>query len=291
MIHRVAGTHRGMSMHRWTLAAALLLGTGPIAAGDGVATGEGVAGAAADRAPPAGYEAAIGEAEAFGRLLFVHRAAQENAAARSVRGFRRDRAVVGVLSTAVDDGIEVEFIGVDDDGAPQVRYRATTDAAGRVVGSPQRLAPAQALAPDRVPAFQVQRRAAAYPFARCGEDAGVVVLPDPAAGEGALRAYVLAQAARNAIAAGGNFRMDVAADGGIAATRGFTNTCVQLQDDPRAAAMVLTHLLDPQPTEIHVLVNLVAGRTLFLVTAENRKTWKIHDGAISLVDEGGEEGP
>lgn len=280
--------------------AALLLAAGPVAAGEasGPAPEAEVPEVAGEVAGPdadagAALAAAVAEAEAVGRALFVHRTAQENArtAARSVRGFRRDRAVLGVLSTPVEDGIEVEFIGIDDDGAAQVRYRASADAAGRVAASPQRLAPAEALAPERVPAFQVLRRAAAYPFPRCGEDAAVVVLPDPAAGEGALRAYVLASNARNAFAAGGNFRMDVAPDGGITATRAFTNTCIQLQSDPRAVAQFLTHLLDPQPTEIHVLVNLMSTQPLYLSTAENGRIWKIEGGSIAEVDRGERAAP
>lgn len=264
-------------MHHWILSAALLLAVGS-AAGEEATS------------PAEQYGEAIRETETVGRELFAHETAQRAAAesARRVRGFRRDRAVAGVLSTRVDDRIEVEFVGPGDDGVPQARYRAIADSEGELLDGVERLATPEPLPADRARAFDARQRAASYPFERCGEDAAVIVLPDPGAGEGALRAYTLASAGRNAVAAGGNHRMDVAADGSIVATRKFTNSCLQLGDDPRAVALTLTHLLDPHPTEIHVLLGLRTGKSLYLLTTENRAMWAIEDGAVRWVDRGGD---
>ncbi|TXK64300.1 hypothetical protein [Alkalisalibacterium limincola] len=264
-------------MNQWILASALLLAVG-------------VAGAESDTSPAEEHAAALREAEAVGRELFAHETAQRAASesARRVRGFRRDRAVAGVLSTRVDDRIEVEFVVPGDDGVPQVRYRAIANSDGQLLDGTERLATPEPLPADRARAFDVRQRAASYPFERCGEDAAVIVLPEPGAGEGALRAYTLASAGRNAVAAGGNHRMDVAADGSIVATRKFTNTCIQLGDDPRAVALTLTHLLDPHPTEIHVLLGYRTGKALYLLTTENEAMWAIENGAVRWVDRGGD---
>lgn len=262
-------------MKQWILASALLLAVG-------------VAGAAGAESPADEHEAAIREAEAVGRELFAHETAQQAAtdAARRVRGFRRDRAVAGVLSTRVDDRIEVEFVGPGDDGVQQVRYRAIANSDGQLLDGAERLATPEPLPAERARAFDVRQRAASYPFERCGEDAAVIVLPDTGAGEGALRAYTLASAQRNALAAGGNFRMDVAADDSIVANRQFTNSCIQLADDARSTALMLTHLLDPHPTEIHVLLGLRAGKPMFLLTTGNGAMWAIEAGAVRWVDRG-----
>jgi hypothetical protein len=66
-------------------------------------------------------------------------------------------------------------------------------------------------------------------------------------------------------------------------SRGFTRTCIQLQNDARTEALMLTHLLDSTPTEAHVFWNLLAGKPLYVATATNGKLWAIEQGKIKLV--------
>ena len=126
-------------MIRWTLVAALLLTTGPLAARD-----EGEALLAAE------YAAQIEEASAVGRALFEHVTAQQVAAhaARRVRGFRRDREVLGMLSTRVEDRVEVDFVGIRE-GVSVARYRAAVDLDGQLLQAPQALGQPEPLTPER----------------------------------------------------------------------------------------------------------------------------------------------
>ena len=50
--------------------------------------------------------------------------------------------------------------------------------------------------------------------------------------------------------------------------------------------MMLTHLLDPTPTEIHVFLSRSYGRPFFIATTENELLWKVDGSHIELVDTG-----
>ena len=59
-------------------------------------------------------------------------------------------------------------------------------------------------------------------------------------------------------------------------------------DGFRPMGMMVTHLLDPQPTEIHVFISLNTDSPLYVGTTENRYLWKVSKGRISLVSDGKE---
>ncbi len=107
----------------------------------------------------------------------------------------------------------------------------------------------------------------------------VIVVPDPA--DAALtHVYVMTPQARNdSFPMGGHHRIDVR-DGKVVASRAFAKSCLELggQKIPagaKPAAMFVTHLLDPVPTEIHVFTVFGSGLPLFV---------GVHDGRVYSVE-------
>jgi hypothetical protein len=110
-----------------------------------------------------------------------------------------------------------------------------------------------------------------------------VVLP-PATADAPVPVYILTpQSTMASFPIGGHYRVDIAADGSIAASRPFAKSCIVMDraNMPENSKMfVLTHLLDPQPTEIHVWLSLVAGLPLAVATLPAGDVWTVANGAI-----------
>lgn len=84
------------------------------------------------------------------------------------------------------------------------------------------------------------------------------------------------------------YRVDPAGER-LLSQRSFSKGCIELSDAPqkeldgaRPVAMMITHLLDPQPTEVHVFLSLHAGVPLMVGTVDNGYLWKVEHGGISL---------
>jgi hypothetical protein len=85
--------------------------------------------------------------------------------------------------------------------------------------------------------------------------------------------------------AGGHYRFDFDTTGKLVSERRFMNTCFDLdyrarKDGNRLEAMVLTHLLDPQPTEIHAFVSRNIPIPLLIITVSNEASWHVVQGHI-----------
>jgi hypothetical protein len=87
--------------------------------------------------------------------------------------------------------------------------------------------------------------------------------------------------------AGGHFRYDFSLDGKLLeAQRAFTRSCFNI-DAPdekkgKPVAFMLTHLLDPTPTEIHVFLSRLHGQTVYVMTEAG--TWSVDGGTINFVE-------
>ncbi len=115
-----------------------------------------------------------------------------------------------------------------------------------------------------------------------------VVLPPEPPGE-VTPVYVLSPEVKaGEFPAGGHYEIDVAADGTIAFRRAFTRSCINLGGQAlppgaKPAAAMVSHLLDPTPTEIHVFLALSMGQPLFVVTGADH-LWRVDGDRIALVD-------
>jgi len=110
-----------------------------------------------------------------------------------------------------------------------------------------------------------------------------VVLP-PATLDAVVPVYVLTpQASLDSFPIGGHYRADVAADGSIVRSRAFAKSCIALDRKQMPAdtrMFVVTHLLDPQPTEIHVWTSLASHIPLAVAIAASGDVWTVADGRI-----------
>ena len=220
--------------------------------------------------------------EAAGRAIFEHdrAAAVATDVAMAQRAFKRDKRVRGWLTEARDGGIIVTFI----DETPSALYRVLVSAEGE----PSPLLPLEA--PEPLSAFEsgaaaARRLALAAPFQACSRTYNTVVLPD-AAFDGGWVVYLLPGTTRHdVVPVGGTYRLEVR-DGAVAAQRGFTRSCIALNRGPDVAAMMITHILDPVPTEAHVYWSLWADTPMYVSTEGG--VWKIEQGRVSAVSRDGD---
>jgi hypothetical protein len=99
-----------------------------------------------------------------------------------------------------------------------------------------------------------------------------VILPRSAPDDADLVYLLSPQTETGNIPLGGHHRNAVK-DGKIVSSRSFTNSCIAMPLDAKAEGFVISHLLDPTPTEIHFF-SVFAGRTpIYVITTQNERLW------------------
>ena len=112
-----------------------------------------------------------------------------------------------------------------------------------------------------------------------------VVLPSRNGGPVAV--YLLsAQQDAGTYPMGGHYRVIVAPDGQVLASRPYSVGCLnmplpKLPPGATPVGLMVTHLLDPIPTEIHVFASYSLGMPLFVATPDKR-LWQVQGRAITL---------
>lgn len=114
----------------------------------------------------------------------------------------------------------------------------------------------------------------------------IVLPPDD---DGTVSVYFLTpQTESDSFPFGGHYEIDIATDGHVTSARAFTRACITVKKEAQAgskpAALFLTHILDPQPTEIHVFEQFGTGVPLYVGIAAPRSVWKIENGQVGQVD-------
>lgn len=135
------------------------------------------------------------------------------------------------------------------------------------------------------------RQAIASGYQLCSSSpANTLVLPPDA--RGLVSVYLLTSTTDvDSYPAGGHYRVDVAQGGQVVAQRAFMKSCFPIdvgsarKGRGKVQAMVLSHLLDPQPTEIHAFVGLNIGFPLMILTVSNQFVWSVSDGRISFEED------
>ncbi len=87
---------------------------------------------------------------------------------------------------------------------------------------------------------------------------------------------------------GGHYRYEVGADGKPTRFRAFSRSCLNLGGGEASggpdAALFVSHLLDPVPTEIHVFTAYTSGTKIFVaVTSPEKRLYAIAKGRIMRV--------
>ncbi len=118
--------------------------------------------------------------------------------------------------------------------------------------------------------------------------ANTVVFPPDL--DGNITVFILTPPSSNfAYPLGGHYRFTVNAEGELAGSRRYLNSCLAMQfgdpnSDRRPVAAMASHILDPYPTEIHFFVSHYLPIDLFVSTVHNELLWKI--GAGNLIEGG-----
>lgn len=228
---------------------------------------------------------ALLDAELVGVVILRHdhAAAVATDAARELKAFRRDARLGGWITEAHDGGIAVTFISKD--AAPQALYRILVSDEGKMVGDVQALPSPTALTPNEAAAASARNTAFGSDFAACSRTYNTVVLPAPENSDAGWTVYLLPGTTKQGhVPIGGSYRFDLDASGTkVIRHRGFTRTCIALENPKQAEAMMITHLLDTVPTEIHVYWSLWARKPMYVMTSPG-SIWKIEDGRIMHIE-------
>jgi hypothetical protein len=244
--------------------------------------------------PQPGEQAALDFALARGRLLYhLDRAAW--VATDDLRRRMRNWQSAGLRGYVVDrdgSGFQVLFYGGPAD-APVAYYRGRVENDRLVSREVFRAELRPALPPlPRRPAAARDPAAAATRRRPCGQAPfnSAVIPPDTA--DGPIAVYLMTPQERTGVFPfGGHYRVDVAADGTVSGERAFTNTCMTM--DPRQGVprggrpvgMMISHLLDPVPTEIHVFNALSARMPVYVVIPSSARVYAVTGEAIRLVEQ------
>ena len=118
-----------------------------------------------------------------------------------------------------------------------------------------------------------------------------VILP-PASAAGPTLVYILTpQSTLESIPLGGHYLVQVSTDGKAGKPRAFTKSCLEMpfetKGDERPAALMVTHLLDPVPTELHVFSSLAARLPIYVSTQSGKRNrlWETAGSRIHLVSD------
>ncbi|MEO1044111.1 MAG: hypothetical protein AAFX04_01585 [Pseudomonadota bacterium] len=115
---------------------------------------------------------------------------------------------------------------------------------------------------------------------RCvGAPFNMVAFADEAKPERDLVYILVPQTENGVYPLGRHYRLMVE-DGKVIDQRSFTKGCISLPVKPdnegnRPAALTISHLLDPVPTEVQVFSVLAMRVPLYVITAENEAVWAI----------------
>lgn len=227
--------------------------------------------------------AALQAAEITGLTIYRHdrAAAVATDAVLKIRAFKKDKRVKGWVTEERDGDVVVSFV----DQTPAALYRATVANSGSLVGKVSVLEAPVPLTEFESGAVAARATAIAAGFEPCSEKYNSVVLPANGGTSKSWIVYLLpATTKRNVVPIGGTYRFEIEGST-VTSRRGFTRTCIALEDDSRAVALTITHLLDSTPTEAHVFWSLWANKPIYVATP-NGTSWSVEGGKIRLVKRG-----
>jgi hypothetical protein len=195
--------------------------------------------------------------------------------------------ISGWLAEPEGNGVTVYFYALGADGAaPAMVYR------GNVLGG-RVLSRETWLTGDRPPLPPLEARMATarhiaegQDHRACGADEFNYFVVPPTTADGPIDVYQISpQSQRGRFPIGGHFKTIVNADGTIAATRGYTNACLDVAAaDPvigiQPSPIAVTHLLDPLPTEIHVFLAIWTRHPLVVAAGDPTRLFAVTEDRI-----------
>ena len=225
--------------------------------------------------------AAIRSAEATGLLIYIHdrAAAVATDALRNLQPSKMDERVRGWITEQVNGDIFVTFI----DQTPAALYRVFVSSDG-VAGPVTALEPPSQLTAFEAGAAAARKVAVTTKYQRCAEKYNSVVLPAADASASYWVVYLLPGTTKTGLVPiGGTHRLETKG-AEVVSQRAFTRSCIALQTVPDATALMITHLLDPIPTEAHVFWSLWAKKPIYVSTPPNGTVWVVEGNKIRLLE-------
>lgn len=225
---------------------------------------------------------ALRDAERIGKTMYLHdrAAAVATDAVLANTAAKKEGRVRGWITEARQDDIIVTFV----DETSAALYRVTVSAEGEPGPVTTHVQP-EPLSAYEAGAARARLAAMSASFEPCAQNYNSVVLPVDAEASARWKVYMLPGTTRHdVVPIGGSYRFETK-DGAVVAQRAFTRTCITLQrNSGEGGIMMITHLLDPVPTEAHVFWSLWAGKPMMVATPPHGTIWGIENGRIELIE-------
>jgi hypothetical protein len=252
-------------------------------------------GAGADPAPPMSEEEQRIAASVLelGTLIFLHdRAAWIGTdEVRKLKSFDKDKRLRGYITERRGNEIRVTFYGAEKGEADAALYRVVVPESG-APHLAEKMSEPEPLSAYEAGAVAARGLALSERFEpACSRQHNTVVIPAPVGAESGWAVYILPGTTdAKVLPVGGAHRVEVNAAGDrIINRRAYSRSCLNLTNEPKAVALVLSHLLDPQPTELHVFWSLQTRKPLAVVTVPAGSMWFVSGReGIKLMERGKE---
>jgi len=201
--------------------------------------------------------------------------------------------ISGWIAEAEGNGVAVTFYA-DTDAGPVTVYRGTING-GRIVARNVHVSGTRPpLNPIQARMAAARAATAALDHRPCGGDLFNVFVVPPLTPDGVIDVYQISPQTRPGFyPLGGHFRTSVAPDGSVAATRGYTEACVDVPvaipaPGTRPAPVAVTHLMDPLPQDIHAFMSAWTGHPFLVVAGDPQRLFAVTPDGIAEVPR---EGP
>ena len=239
------------------------------------------------KSQPGQYKAEIAEAEKLGRIIYEKDIAAWVGTDKMLEDLGQDVSGLPIRGWVTDkDGsrYRVNFIGVKD-GETKIYYQAWTK--GKKVKKAKTHKQGIALNTEQMAMWRARQLVPDKDFKRCAQTYNTVIVPFDDAGEEKLYVYLFASTTDpTKIVMGGHYRYTISADGqNILSNMPFSNACMELDKNPNAVGIVVSHLRTNYPHEHHVFVSLSHKLDLYVGASKVDLMYKIHKGKIKETSE------
>lgn len=240
------------------------------------------------------FQSEIKDAERVGRVIFLHDRAAAVATDLLVErvGPNLNGKVAGWIEEPTGgDDIRIVFFKLNGENYLPA-YSIDVNRRGEA-GDFHEYADSESLSAKQLSMVRARELVGRQSFAACSDSYNTVVTDD---GKGGFYVYLLAASSTtDDLFFGGHYRFQTNADGtAITGFNKYTNSCLTLPRHPperpgeQIAGLVVSQVVTPYPTEIHVWNSLLVDYHLYVVTIQNKAIWRVSRGNIqflNLVDE------
>jgi hypothetical protein len=237
-------------------------------------------------AAPAADDAALARTGELGRDIYRYDHAAWVSTDAMVEAFGNDLESLGLTGYVVEpvgEGLlRATYYGGEGDAlraifVAEVRDRQVVSSRAVKPGEDGTLSPVarHMAAAQQAAATEAQK----HRYAPCANHPFNLVMLPPATADGPVLVYFLTpQLEVNAYPFGGHYLVEVGADGKVVSSRAFTKSCLTLPsaapDGGQLAGLMVSHVMDPTPTEIHVFLSLSAQLPVHVATGDGA-VWKV----------------